>query len=200
MLARDGRFLVSHWLPRLASATIGYSRPFAPCMVMIRTTSSVSSATVASISIASCSIESRRWRMNGRSPPPPAAANRRASSTIASRLAAPCSPSSLVSANSTRRVRSTTRRTISASDTLRRMRCRSRELGKGVVHRLARPLRRRAVGEDPARGSVDDEIVVADRERARAERAHERDPVGRVVDRREHPDQVAHLFPLEEVA
>ena len=39
--------------PRLASATIGYSRPLAPWMVMIRTTSSVSSATVASISICS---------------------------------------------------------------------------------------------------------------------------------------------------
>ena len=57
------------------------------------------------------SIESRRWRMNGRSPPPPAAANRRAWSTIASRFAAPWSPSGRVSANSTSRVRSTTRRT-----------------------------------------------------------------------------------------
>ena len=45
-----------------------------------------------------------------------------------------------------------------------------------------------------------DEALVVDRERARAQRGDEREPVGRVVDRGEHPDQVADLLALVEVA
>ena len=44
------------------------------------------------------------------------------------------------------------------------------------------------------------EILVVDRERARAQRADQRQAVGRIVDRGEHPDQVAHLLALVEVA
>ena len=58
----------------------------------------------------------------------------------------------------------------------------------------------REVGERAAAGGVKHELLVADRERARAQRADERDPVGGVVDRGEHPDQVADLVALEEVA
>src|SRR5664279_516890 len=46
---------------------------------------------------------------------------------------------------------------------------------------------------------MDHELLVADRERTGAQRADERDPVGRIVDRREHPDQAANLIALEEV-
>jgi hypothetical protein len=47
---------------------------------------------------------------------------------------------------------------------------------------------------------VADEALIVDRERARAQRGDEREPVGRVVDRGEHPDQVADLPALVEVA
>ena len=138
--------------------------------------------------------------MNGRSPPPPAAANSRAWSTIASRFAAPWSPSGRVSANSTRRVRSTTRRTISASESRVRIRCRSRSSASASLTAAIGPCGRGAVGQRAGLGAVADEALVVDRERARAQRADEREPVGRVVDRGEHPDQVADLLALEEVA
>ena len=140
--------------------------------------------------------------MNGRSPPPPAAANRRASSTIASRFAAPCSPSGRVSANSTSRVRSTTRRTsLGERERGVRIRCRSRSSASAVVDR-PRSAPRSWSGRTARRPrrAWQHELLVVDRERARAQRADEREPVGRVVDRGQHPDQVADLVALEEVA
>ena len=57
-----------------------------------------------------------------------------------------------------------------------------------------------AVGERAGACAVDDELLVADREGARLQGAHQRQAVCRIVDRCEHPDQVAHLLALEEVA
>ena len=74
------------------------------------------------------------------------------------------------------------------------------QLRERLVHRLAGPLGRGSVGQVPRLRRVDHELLVADREGAGTKRADERDAVGGVVDRREHPDEVADLVALEEVA
>ena len=168
-------------------------------MVMIRTTSSVSSATVASISI--CSSVHRVAQVADERPQPSAAGGGEQPRLVDDREQV---RGALVAVGTGQRELDQAGALDDAAHDLGEREPRAHpvqvaQLRERVVDRGVGP--RSGSGRTASRlGAVADEALVVDRERARAQRADEREPVGRVVDRGEHPDQVAHLLALEEVA
>ena len=173
---------------------------------MIRTTSSVSSLTSASVS----------------SPPLPARGSAARVALSFSQRAKPRSPLPLRVGERARLVDhlQQVRRYLLALRLQhrelhepRRVEHRPHEFGQRRAWRIARelpqrPQRRRhrrnprvarpQVVEPPAAAPVQEQILVGAPERRRSQRRHRRDPVCRIVDRPQHGDQLAHLLPHEE--
>ena len=175
---------------------MGYSRPLALWMVS-RWTTSPSSSTCDSCSPAASPASAAQAR-NAPRPPPPAPEKARARSTSFSRLAMAWAPPGPVAArNSDARASRTSSAASSCGSLAARRSCSCAQRRERRGDRRVRLRLRGEQVEPPAGGPEQEQLVVAEAEERRVQRAVHGGPVARIVDGAQAQQRVVDLAPRE---